>query len=205
MFLRSLKRSFPPLPFAWTHKPNARRKRIAVYVTPEGVVELRTPLRCSETVMYRFLDAHQDWVMHQLKRVQGQRADYQLFGVEYAEHEATKLMAEQGFSDWESFARTELDHYIRSRLRHWWPQVAHFNRAFPKASIRKMKTKWGSCSENGAMRFSLALASKPQELIDYVVVHELCHLKEMNHSPAFWHEVESLMPDWRLRRDALRG
>lgn len=68
-------------------------------------------------------------------------------------------------------------------------------------SIRHQKTRWGSCSSKGGLNFNCLLMRAPQEIIDYVVVHELCHRKEMNHSPRFWKEVEQVLPNYRdLRR-----
>ena len=64
-------------------------------------------------------------------------------------------------------------------------------------TLRKMKTRWGSCSSKGNLNFNCLLMLAPAEILDYVVVHELCHRKEMNHSKAFWAEVEKVLPDYR--------
>ena len=70
--------------------------------------------------------------------------------------------------------------------------------------IRAQKTRWGSCSGQGNLNFNWKLILMPPEILDYVVVHELAHRKQMNHSPAFWAEVERILPDWRERRRWLR-
>ena len=70
--------------------------------------------------------------------------------------------------------------------------------------ISGAKTRWGSCSRKGTINFTYRLMFVPEELADYVVVHELAHLKEMNHSGRFWSVVEQVMPDYRARRKKLR-
>lgn len=74
-----------------------------------------------------------------------------------------------------------------------------------KVTIKAQKTRWGSCSSLGNLNFNWRLIMMPQKIIDYVVVHELCHLKEMNHSSAFWNRVEEIMPDYRNRRKWLKN
>ena len=72
-------------------------------------------------------------------------------------------------------------------------------------TLRDMKTRWGSCSSKGNVNFNYLLYYLPEELLDYVVVHELAHRREMNHSNRFWEIVEKELPDYRQRRKALKG
>ncbi len=71
-------------------------------------------------------------------------------------------------------------------------------------TIRNQKSKWGSCSSQGNLNFNCLLMLCPPEALDYVVIHELCHRKEMNHSPRFWAEVEKVDPDYKAHRKWLK-
>ena len=75
---------------------------------------------------------------------------------------------------------------------------------YSRITIRSQKTRWGGCSAKGNLNFNCLLMLMPQEVRDYVVIHELCHRREMNHSAAFWTEVERYCPDYRLHRKWLK-
>ena len=75
---------------------------------------------------------------------------------------------------------------------------------YGKITIRHQKTRWGSCSGTGNLNFNCLLMLVPEQVLDYVVVHELCHRKEMNHSPRFWKEVEAIFPEYREARKWLK-
>lgn len=81
---------------------------------------------------------------------------------------------------------------------------AHYRFTWKKVTVRNQRTRWGSCSKAGTLSFNFRLALLAPELLDYVVVHELCHLAEFNHSRAFWARVAETVPDWRARRTSLK-
>ena len=71
---------------------------------------------------------------------------------------------------------------------------------YTSITIRDQKTRWGSCSQTGNLNFNFRLILAPLEVLDYVVVHELCHRRQMNHSTQFWQEVAQVLPDYRKRK-----
>lgn len=80
-----------------------------------------------------------------------------------------------------------------------------YNYSYTRVSIRNQKTRWGSCSKRGTLSFNYKIVFLPEYLADYIIVHELCHLKEMNHSRDFWDLVGRIIPDHRARRRELRA
>jgi predicted metal-dependent hydrolase len=87
----------------------------------------------------------------------------------------------------------------KNRIEHF-NTIYHFS--FQRINIRNQKTRWGSCSRRGNLSFTYKIAKLPAELADYLIVHELCHLGEFNHSQAFWKLVAQTVPDYqKLRRE----
>jgi predicted metal-dependent hydrolase len=80
-----------------------------------------------------------------------------------------------------------------------------YNHRVGRISIRNQKTRWGSCSERGNLNFSYKILFLPDHLADYIVVHELCHVKELNHSQKFWDLVAQTFPNYKALRTQLRG
>ena len=91
---------------------------------------------------------------------------------------------------------------IRERLDHYIPRVG---RAPGRIAIRDQKSRWGSCSQKGNVNFNWKLIMAPPQALDYVVVHELCHLYEFNHSPRFWQLVERQLPDYEVWKKWLKS
>lgn len=90
---------------------------------------------------------------------------------------------------------------IPQRIRKYAPIVGV---EYGRITIRMQKSRWGSCSSKGNLNFNCLLMAMPEEIRDYVVVHELCHRKQMNHSDKFWAEVEKVLPDYKVSRKWLR-
>jgi predicted metal-dependent hydrolase len=81
---------------------------------------------------------------------------------------------------------------------------AFYGLRFAKVAIKNQKTRWGSCSKKGNLNFNYRIAKLSPELVDYLIVHELCHLKEMNHGRKFWSLVAQTIPNWRILRRELK-
>lgn len=90
---------------------------------------------------------------------------------------------------------------IEERLHMWAPRIGA---QWQRVRIGNQRSRWGSCSARGTLSFNWRLVKLPAKLFDYVIVHELCHLKHLNHSPAFWQLVARHIPDYRQRRQQLR-
>ena len=104
-----------------------------------------------------------------------------------------------------SFVKSVLKRFYRAKAREVISDVVacyanKLNLSYKRISIRDQKTRWGSCSSAGNLNFSYRLVMMPLKVIDYVVVHELCHLKEMNHSKRFWVLVSKVLPDYKERK-----
>ena len=161
----------------------SNRRTLALQVK-DGRVIVRAPRFTSEERIRQFVAAHEAWILKSL-RAQRERAA--------AHPEPTEA---------------EKKAYIRKAKEILPERVAYYSRImglYPtQVRITGAKTRFGSCSGTGHICFSWRLMQYPPEAIDYVVVHELAHLKHMNHSPAFHALVASVLPDHRARRALLR-
>ena len=91
--------------------------------------------------------------------------------------------------------------FVQSRVE---ALCSEYGFSYGRIAIRNTKRSWGSCSELGNLNFSYKIIFLPEHLAEYIIVHELCHLKEFNHSPKFWAHVEVILPDHKERRKELR-
>lgn len=99
--------------------------------------------------------------------------------------------------------REHAEALIRRRLATYFPDVARYGAEEPVIRVRKMKLRWGSCTPSGVLQFNPELVKAPIHCVDYVLVHELCHLVYPNHSPDFYQLLRMLMPDWPARKERL--
>ena len=158
------------------------RKTIAIQITPDGQVVVRCPKRMRIEEARRFVESKADWIEKHLENRQPQNVvKYTYREIEQLREQARKLIAE--------------------RVKHFAPIVGV---TYGQIAIRTQHTRWGSCSSKGNLNFNCLLALVPPEVLDYVVVHELCHRKELNHSARFWNEVERILPDYKTRRSWLK-
>ncbi|WP_336684544.1 M48 family metallopeptidase [Stenotrophomonas maltophilia] len=204
--------------------PRARRIKLSV---DERGARLTLPPRASLVMGERFLEQHRDWLALQLRQYQGQGLPARLQpgedGVLPLRGELLPLRWQEG-----RYARLEIDAHgacvqwptrggdatLRRLLREfyeaqtradvgrWLPKyLPTLPRAPSRLRLKVMSSQWGSLAPDGSMALDLALVLGRSEAFEYVLVHELCHLIQPNHSPAFWHEVEQRFPAWREQRD----
>ncbi len=91
---------------------------------------------------------------------------------------------------------------VKEKLLYW---NQFYGYTYQRIAIKDHKTRWGSCSKKGNLNFNYRIVFLPPHLVDYLIVHELCHLGEFNHSPAFWALVGKTVPDWEKRRTELKS
>jgi predicted metal-dependent hydrolase len=103
----------------------------------------------------------------------------------------------------EGWFRQQAEIVFLSRLLAQFPRFKQYPIQLPELAIRRMKARWGSCGTNGKITLNLKLIHVDEALIDYVIIHELCHLIEHNHSKHFYALLDRILPDWRARRQRL--
>ena len=159
------------------------RKTIAIQIKPDGQVVVRCPKRMRIEEARRFTESKADWIeKHLAKRPPQDVAKYTPKEIEQLREQARKLVTE--------------------RVRYFAPIIGV---SYGQIAIRTQHTRWGSCSGKGNLNFNCLLALVPPEVLDYVVVHELCHRKELNHSERFWRQVERILPDYKVRKVWLKN
>ncbi len=162
----------------------SKRRTLAIQVTSDGRVVVRAPIRYPVSEINRFIGEKADWIDRHLEKV-------------------------RDIEKKEPITKQEVKYLVTKAKRVIPPKVEHFAKIigvdYGTITIRMQKSRWGSCSAKGNLNFNCLLMKTPDEVIDYVVVHELCHRKEMNHSPRFWAEVEKILPDYKKRKSWLKA
>ena len=165
----------------------SNRRTISLEITPAGQVLVRAPRHMSETEIRAFVESKSSWLQKHLQKQEEDRDSLQTEGL---------------------FTEQEIERLLKLAKQVIPEKVAYYARlmgvTYGRISIRKQKTRWGSCSREGNLNFNCLLMMAPPEVLDYVVVHELCHRLEMNHSERFWTLVEKVMPDYRVSREWLK-
>jgi predicted metal-dependent hydrolase len=103
----------------------------------------------------------------------------------------------------EQWYREAAKQIFHERLNVYYPRIERLDVPYPTLSVRTMKTRWGSCGQSGQIILNPRLVQTPIDCIDYVILHELCHLKEHNHSKNYYHLLDQVLPNWRERREKL--
>lgn len=183
-------------------KESARASRLRVDIYPDGRVTVTKPLGVSMASAERFLNARREWIEEvraKFERSMKRRAKkMEKLGIAAPEPLPKPRRGSAAYKDAVKAAR-KLAAY---RLAHF---NAHYRFRYGTISIRNQKTRWGSCSAAGNLSFNYRMAYLPPELADYLIVHELCHVKEHNHSPKFWALVGETIPDYAKKRVALQS
>ena len=166
----------------------SKRKTYSIEINRDGNIVLRVPLYTTQKKIDLILKEKEQWILKTKQKV-----------CEYNNSQKTV----------KPFDKAEIEK-LKNDAKIYIPQRVDFfadimNLSYGKITIRLQKTRWGSCSSKGNLNFNCLLMMMPKEVIDYVVVHELCHLKEMNHSKNFWKCVEDVLPDYKERRKYLKS
>jgi predicted metal-dependent hydrolase len=205
----------------------SRRKTIAIEISREGDVLVRAPLQLATREVKAFFDRHRGWVDRKLAqaRLRGEQGEPRTFcegeffpflgemlrlrlleGGEYLRRENGEFLLG---ADLAPRARELFRTWYRARAREILEdRVEHFGRrmglSVRDVRITGARERWGSCSPTGTLNFAWRLVAAPPGIIEYVIVHELAHLVEMNHSRRFWEQVGRILPDYAERRAWLR-
>ncbi|MDD5738963.1 MAG: M48 family metallopeptidase [Candidatus Pacebacteria bacterium] len=169
----------------YTLKVSKRAKRMRLAIYCDGSFVVTAPQYVSESIIEQFIVQKSQWVIDKLEyfkkfsgqvAIKGAKKDY----IKYKQQALTLALA----------------------------RIEHFNKFYGlkvnRVNIKNQKTRWGSCSKKGNLNFNYKIVLLPQRLADYIIVHELCHLKEFNHGPKFWNLVSQTIPDYLEIRKELK-
>lgn len=167
----------------------SRRKTIAIQVNSDLSVTVRAPYGVTEKYIEGFLNKNEAWISKQMNEIKAKKKSVESGNVENVTLDKIKALAEQALE----IIPTRVEYFARI-----------IGVTYGNITIRNQKTRWGSCSSKGNLNFNYQLYYLPDELLDYVVIHELAHRRYMDHSKEFWAEVEKYCPDYRERRQQLK-
>lgn len=162
----------------------SNRKTTAIQINENGDVIVRSPFSVSRRSVEKMLKEKQDWIEKHQKKMR-----------EAAQER--RVLTDQ-----------ERREGVERAMEVFPERIAYYAEimgvTYGRVTLREQKTRWGSCSSNGNLNFNWKLVLMPREILDYVVVHELAHRIEMNHSERFWKIVEDVLPDYREHRKWLK-
>lgn len=163
----------------------SNRKTVAIQVNSDLSVTVRAPRSVSEKDIEEILKKKEAWISKHIEKIKETKERVEAEPTEKLTREKVIALAEEALK------------VIPERVEYFAKVIGV---TYGKITIRNQKTRWGSCSSKGNLNFNCLLMLAPPEVLDYVVVHELCHRKQMNHSKAFWLEVEKVLPDYKEAR-----
>lgn len=165
-------------------KSSYRAKHIRLALYPDKSIVITKPFLCSQKTVERFVNSKKDWIEKKLQYFDS-LPKKRIFPREYYlknKETARKII------------QNKVDKFSRELALE-----------YKKISIRDQKTRWGSCSKLGNLNFNYKIILLPEHLQNYIVIHELCHLQELNHSKKFWSLVEKVCPDYKKYRQELKN
>lgn len=157
----------------------SNRKTLSIELKRNEIIA-RAPTRMKEKEIYRFIDSKKSWIDKHLAKIKERQKA--LDDLKPFTQEEIKQFT----------AKAKLD--IPKRVEYYAKQIGV---TYNKITIRCQHTRWGSCSSNGNLNFNCLLVLLPDEIIDSIVVHELCHIKQMNHSARFYAEIDKVLPNYK--------
>ncbi len=165
----------------------SRRRTMSVEITGDASVLVRAPKWVPKYEIEKFVLKNTAWIEKNITKVRNRRAE---------EAKVAPISeAELAFLRWQASV------IIPDKVKYF---ADILGVTYGRVSIRNQQTMWGSCSAKGNLSFNCLLMKLPEHMQDYVIVHELCHRKEMNHSPAFWEYVSAIIPDYKRCRRYLK-
>lgn len=167
----------------------SNRKTVAIQVNSDLSVTVRAPRSVSEKDIEEILKKKEAWISKHIEKIKEAKERFEAEPTEKLTREKVIALAEEALK------------VIPERVEYFAKVIGV---TYGKITIRNQKTRWGSCSSKGNLNFNCLLMLAPPEVLDYVVVHELCHRKQMNHSKAFWLEVEKVLPNYKEVRKWLK-
>ncbi len=195
----------------------SKRKTLSIAIDNFGRLIVRAPHRCSEERIFAFLRQKEDWIIRKQFEKEGagirlpgenlQGYSFMLLGnevrIELVDKQKIGFDGEVIFLPQED-SKERLISWLKANAKRILTEITERKAElmgvdFQSVSVSSAKTRWGSCSYDNKIRYSFRLLYVPQEMIEYVIVHELTHTKHKNHSPAFWEEVEKYVPDYKAR------
>lgn len=204
----------------------SNRKTITLVIEKDGSLTVRAPNRVPMNFIREFVGKHADWILKHQQKVRnytpvpereyttGEIFPYlgKTYPLEITREQEEKLRFNGRFKMAESArakGRVVFESWYKTRAKELFPVRVRMladkhNLQFLKVRISSARTRWGSCSSKGTISLSWRLILLPMEIVDYVVIHELCHTVEHNHSNRFWRQVEKILPEYRLHRAWLR-
>ncbi len=198
------------------------RKSIALEIQSDGTLLVRSPLGVPDSLINNLLDKKKKWINEKQRLIQERKIKalpkqykegeefYYLgkkFVLKFSDNVSLPIQLDNAFiihSQYSSHAEKLLKFWYKQQAKKIIPpcvkQIAgQYNLEYKSVKITSAEKRWGSCTSKKTLNFTWRIIMLPSDIIEYIVIHELAHLKQLNHSKKFWNEVETILPDYRVR------